>query len=326
MKKLNKVLLAVFVILLFTIIITPHEAFNGTMLGLKLWAFTVLPGLFPAALLSSIVLRIFPIKKSFIYSYIILAGVLCGFPVGGILIAAYCRDNQSDPLLMRIMPLCNISSPSFMLNYVFTMSCFKDINISTLLLCTYLPVFICLGILIFYEKIIYNSSSLQAIFISDNNHHSLQENLVSNKRKKKKKEQEQTYIEDKNNTIKVNWCSIIDEEMGRAVKNMLKLGGYIVIFSCVSNYIYNIYFIPELYRNLACGIAEITNGIFYINNMQMPITNKAILILAINAFGGISTLMQTVGIGREFVHIKKYICGKLLYVIVTILVAKILLG
>ncbi len=60
--------------------------------------------------------------------------------------------------------------------------------------------------------------------------------------------------------------------------------------------------------------------------MQMPVTNKAILILAINAFGGISTLMQTVGIGREFVHIKKYICGKLLYVIVTILVAKILLG
>ena len=148
MKKLNKLLLAVFVVLLFTVIITPHDAFNGTILGLKLWAFTVLPGLFPAALLSSIVLRIFPIKKSFIYSYIILAGVLCGFPVGGILIAAYCRNNKPDPLLMRIMPLCNISSPSFMLNYVFTMSCFNKINISLLLLCTYLPVFICLGILI----------------------------------------------------------------------------------------------------------------------------------------------------------------------------------
>ncbi len=319
MKKLNKVLLSIFVILLFTIIITPHKAFNGTILGLKLWAFTVLPGLFPAALLSSIVLRIFPIKKSFIYSYIILAGVLCGFPVGGILIAAYCRDNKPDPLLMRIMPLCNISSPSFMLNYVFTMSCFKDIKISILLLCTYVPVFICLGILIFYEKALSNKNhALQATLISDN--------VMSKKKKNIKKDYEDAYTEDMKNTIKVNWSSIIDEEMGRTVKNMLKLGGYIVIFSCISNYIYNIHFISELYRNLTCGIAEITNGIFYINNMQIPATNKAILILAINAFGGISTLMQTVGIGREYVHIKKYISGKILYVIITILIAKILLG
>lgn len=314
MKKLNKVLLAVFVVLLFTVIITPHNAFNGTLLGLKLWAFTVLPGLFPAALLSSIVLRIFPIKKSFIYSYIILAGILCGFPVGGILIAAYCRDNKPDPLLMRIMPLCNISSPSFMLNYVFTMSCFKEIDISILLLCTYLPVFICLGILIIYEKWFGNRHLVsQTAFISD-------------KKKKNKKDQEDTVKEDIKKYTSINWSSIIDEEMGRTVKNMLKLGGYIVIFSCISNYIYNIYFIPELYRNLTCGIAEITNGIFYINNMQIPVINKAILILAINAFGGISTLMQTVGIGREYVHIKKYVSGKILYVIVTILIAKILLG
>ena len=307
MKKLNKLLIAVFVVLLFTVIITPHDAFNGTILGLKLWAFTVMPGLFPAALLSSIVLRIFPIKKSFIYSYIILAGVLCGFPVGGILIAAYCRDNKPDPLLMRIMPLCNISSPSFMLNYVFTMSCFNEINISILLLCTYLPVFICLGILIIYEKILENAAS-------------------TDKKKNIKKDQENTDMENIKNRTSINWSSIIDEEMGRTVKNMLKLGGYIVIFSCISNYIYGIYFIPELYRNLTCGIAEITNGIFYINNMHIPVTNKAILILAINAFGGISTLMQTIGIGREYVHIKKYLSGKILYVIVTILTAKILLG
>lgn len=307
MKKLNKLLIAVFVVLLFTVIITPQDAFNGTILGLKLWAFTVMPGLFPAALLSSIVLRIFPIKKSFIYSYIILAGVLCGFPVGGILIAAYCRDNKPDPLLMRIMPLCNISSPSFMLNYVFTMSCFNEINISILLLCTYLPVFICLGILIIYEKILENAAS-------------------TDKKKNIKKDQKNTDMENIKNHTSINWSSIIDEEMGRTVKNMLKLGGYIVIFSCISNYIYSIYFIPELYRNLTCGIAEITNGIFYINNMHIPVTNKAILILAINAFGGISTLMQTIGIGREYVHIKKYLSGKILYVIVTILTAKILLG
>lgn len=326
MKKLNKLLLAVFVVLLFTVIITPHDAFNGTILGLKLWAFTVLPGLFPAALLSSIVLRIFPIKKSFIYSYIILAGVLCGFPVGGILIAAYCRNNKPDPLLMRIMPLCNISSPSFMLNYVFTMSCFNKINISLLLLCTYLPVFICLGILIVYEKLIDNKCpASQAIFMSDNSSPASQA-ASTNKKKNIKKDQENTNMENIKNHASINWSSIIDEEMGRTVKNMLKLGGYIVIFSCISNYIYSIYFIPELYRNLACGIAEITNGIFYINNMQIPVTNKVILILAINAFGGISTLMQTIGIGREYVHIKKYLSGKILYVIVTILTAKILLG
>ncbi len=326
MKKLNKLLIAVFVVLLFTVIITPQDAFNGTILGLKLWAFTVMPGLFPAALLSSIVLRIFPIKKSFIYSYIILAGVLCGFPVGGILIAAYCRDNKPDPLLMRIMPLCNISSPSFMLNYVFTMSCFNEINISILLLCTYLPVFICLGILIIYEKLIDNRCpASQAIFMSDNKYPTSQA-ASTDKKKNIKKDQKNTDMENIKNHTSINWSSIIDEEMGRTVKNMLKLGGYIVIFSCISNYIYSIYFIPELYRNLTCGIAEITNGIFYINNMHIPVTNKAILILAINAFGGISTLMQTIGIGREYVHIKKYLSGKILYVIVTILTAKILLG
>lgn len=320
MKKLNRLLLIVFVILLFTIIITPHEAFHGTILGLKLWAFTVLPGLFPAALLSSIVLRIFPIKKSFTYIYIVLAGILCGFPVGGILIASYCRNHKPDPMLMRIMPLCNISSPSFMLNYVFTMSCFKEIPLFHLLLCTYLPVFICLGILIFYEKIVNKRKALD----KENVQQILENRSISNHSVSAIKNMPIQSLDIKN-TSKVNWCSIIDEEMERTVKNMLKLGGYIVIFSCISNYIHHIDFISELYRNLACGIAEITNGIFYINTMQIPVVNKAIFILAVNAFGGISTLMQTVGIGREYVHIKKYISGKILYVIVTILITSILL-
>jgi len=308
MKKIHKLFLTVFVLLLLIIIITPHKAFNGALLGLKLWAFTVLPGLFPAALLSSIVLRMFPMKKSFVYIYIILAGLLCGFPVGGILIASYCRSNEPDPMLMRIMPLCNISSPSFMLNYVFTMSCFQGMPIINLLLCTYLPVFICLGILIFYEKKIHSNKNKSASTLCKTNPSSHTNNFAAKE------------------VLRYNWCTIIDEEMERTVKNMLKLGGYIVIFSCISCYIHNILYIPEIYRNILCGIAEITNGIFYIDNMKLPVINQAACIMAINAFGGISTLMQTIGIGREYVPIKKYIFGKLMYAAVTILMAKILLG
>ena len=50
-KKIYFFLLTVTVFLLF--IIFPKIAFNGALTGLKLWALTILPGLFPAASFSS---------------------------------------------------------------------------------------------------------------------------------------------------------------------------------------------------------------------------------------------------------------------------------
>lgn len=47
---------------------------------------------------------------------------------------------------------------------------------------------------------------------------------------------------------------------------------------------------------IICSLLEITNGIYLIASSDISASVKAAFILTANAFGGISTLMQTIGI------------------------------
>ena len=144
-KKIYFFLLTVTVFLLF--IIFPKIAFNGALTGLKLWALTILPGLFPAAAVSSCIMAFshrYSEKKGIIYIYITLAGLVCGYPLGAILASEYCRHHKyKDTLCEMLMPFCNVSSPSFIINYIFlqlpqTSGKFK------ILICIYAPLFLCI--------------------------------------------------------------------------------------------------------------------------------------------------------------------------------------
>jgi hypothetical protein len=112
---------------------------------------------------------------------------------------------------------------------------------------------------------------------------------------------------------------MIDEAIWNAIQSMLKLGGYIVVFSCLCAYITSFPFNDYL-TAVVCAITEITNGIYLLGRLSVSPVLKITAICAVNAFGGLSTVMQTAGITKSSgLSIKKYICFKLLLVILTIL-------
>lgn len=123
----------------------------------------------------------------------------------------------------------------------------------------------------------------------------------------------------------MDFFTILNNSIDKMITSVLKLGGYIIIFSCLCAYIqYFSHMLSMPYINwIACGFMEITNGIYFVSAIKSPLV-KIMLIAAINAFGGLSTLMQTYSVIKDNVgvciDIKKYIFQKIKLTICTILV------
>ena len=124
---------------------------------------------------------------------------------------------------------------------------------------------------------------------------------------------------------------IFNTSIDKMITSVLKLGGYIIIFSCLCAYIqYFSHMLSMPYINwIACGFMEITNGIYFVSAIKSPLV-KIMLIAAINAFGGLSTLMQTYSVIKDNVgvciDIKKYIFQKIKLTICTILVTYLIIA
>ncbi len=272
------------IILFALMIINPQTIFKGALNGLVLWSTTVLPGLFPAMIVSSLILSLVPMKDSYRYIYISVCGLFCGFPLGAILCNRVHKKLPDEVICEKIMPYCNISSPSFMLNYILMLSCFEGIDTGIIIAAAYLPAI----------------EALIIIFLLNYKHIKADEKSISN-----------------NKTCKTNapltFADIMDTALISSVKNGLKLGGYITIFASLTGLLNTIIHTNVAVKAVLGGIIEITNGIFMINSLVIDNKIKIILVLTINALGGISTLMQTVGMVRESkLSIKKYIYHKLL--------------
>lgn len=288
LKNRKELLFKIFIIAIFILVISmPRLTFNGTVIGLKLWVNSVLPGLFTAMILSLCILKLFPFTQGFAYIYIIITGILCGYPVGAMLCGDYHRNNPAETVCEKIMAYCNISSPSFVVNYIMLMDYCSKINAFFIIICIYLPVIISIFLVIL--------SNHSSFFLASNN--------VS------------VCCTDKE---KISVSSTIDEAVTKAVNNSLKLGAYIVLFSCLSQYFEIIPFMSAELKTLLSGITEITNGINMCSSLSWKAEYKLMLALIINAFGGISTIMQTAGIIRgSGLSIKKYAYHKLKFAALT---------
>ncbi len=288
MKLKTRLLQIALITLFFILIFNPKASFDGASAGLKLWATTVLPGLFPAMIISTAILKLIPMHPSYRYIYIIICGLFCGYPLGAILCGQIHKSNPNEKVCEKIMPYCNISSPSFVVNYIMLMSCFEHINPLTVLLITYLPAIEALTvILILNRKEIFLSSELTSTTLNQTD-------------------------------IPPQFATVLDASLIQSVKNALKLGGYITIFACISSIINTFMQTSAATKAVISGITEITNGIFMCNELCIDNDFKIILILTINAFGGISTIMQTMGMIKDTgLSIKKYIYHKLLFAVLT---------
>ena len=278
------------IIAFISIIISPSTAFNGTITGIRLWGATIFPALFPALIITGCILKLFPMNTGASYAYIIISGLLCGFPLGAYLCSSYHSSVKNEKICIPLSAFCNISSPSFVINYIINQIIAGRVATWKILTCVYAPVIECIAVLLFIHR-----NDIKKSLTPQNNISSL-DNTTSN------------------NTFSM----ILDNSITNSINSMLKLAGYIIVFSCLSQYILLLPINNLPIKTLLCSISEITNGIFLCSRLDMDITHITILIITINAFGGLSTLMQTNGItkGMGF-NIKTYLYGKIILTMVT---------
>lgn len=289
MKKI-----AALLVLFLIVITTPETAFEGCINGLSLFGLKVFPALFAAFLISSCILNLLPQKSNSGYLFIIAAGLLCGFPTGAFCCCTFHDNNRNETLCEKIMAYCNISSPSFMLNYIYVTCLEKSVNLITFITVTYVPAIFMLILICLNHK-----------------------RKISNQINNKTKPDNPFFLKKPTNNSKkdfVDFSSVLDNAVINSVNSMLKLGGYIILFSIAALYIRNLLSFNRFLYSIACGIIEITNGLFYISKEFNSLNLRFILTVAINSFGGISTIMQTCGIIKNSgLSIKKYIYHKMIY-------------
>ena len=247
-----------------------------------LWFNQIFPLLFIFTILSNLiistnVLQSIPKKHIMLITYMI--GIIFGFPIGAKLTADFCSRGYIDKNHREILSaLANHFSLPFIITYALS----GQLNIhscySIYLVSLYLPSAIGMIALLSIDK---NDSLTQKIPAQG---------------------------------FKLN-MQIVDAGIMKGFETLIKLCGYIVLFSIIAR-------IPQIiadkaiiqkpvFIDIISSILEATNGINIICELPLPHTLSILLCIFLLSFGGMSCIVQTKSIfqGQHY-NLKKYILLK----------------
>ena len=290
MKRLTIVLLlTVFFILM---LLFPTITFEASKKGLILWFDTLLPTLLPFLIISQLMLKTSAIEvfqklfapfitKLFHCSlegaFCILCGLLCGCPVGARLISLQIKEQRlSKSEGQYLLSFCNQLSPSFCISY----GILQTIGAKHVL-----P----------YLMIIYGTSLLYGYFTRPKTMPVIQFNTK------------------KQTSVAENIFQLIDVCIIDSFLIMIKLCGYLILFSLITQFI--VLLLPSNSITLQICFAsflEITGGLSLVQ--QLPYgTTRTLIALSAFSFGGLCCVFQTNSVLSDSgISLKKYIFAKAL--------------
>lgn len=308
---MNKHKLITFFTLLFLILLFcfPKTSFESAKSGLLLWFQTVVPTLLPFLILSNFMIffkitscisKIFSpilcplLKISPNACYPLVLGLLSGYPLG----AKTCNDFVDAHLITKneaefLILLCNNASPMFLTYYVSTY-CLKApskqyIYYCIILLSSFITFFL---FRFFLQKQFQFVPSTSSFSFCD---------------------------------TETNFLPFLDKAIANSAEILVKIGGYIILFSILANQILCIPCLPFPLKASIASIFEITIGTYSLSTITLfSHTTKTALILALTSFGGISALWQTKSvITSSGLSFKRYILGKCCSAFLTFSLVKI---
>lgn len=268
----------------------PQAAFAGASAGLLLWSQTVLPTLLPFMICSNLIVSLdavsiltFPfrpllrclLKLSDSGSYILISGILCGYPMG----AKTCSEFLDSHRISRkegayLLAICNHASPMFLLGYT-AASITGPYRTSHLLLAIYLPVFL--------------------IALAARRCYDISSPPVSHE------------------TGRRTALLSFDQMLMSSIEVIVKIGGYIMLFSILAEFIRLLPLSSWNLRSLILGFVEITTGIRSLSVHTHGLF-QALSIVTVTAFGGLSGLFQTKSVLKNAgLSIRHYLGWKLLH-------------
>lgn len=273
MKKWIPGVLTTFIFI--SMLFSSKAVFNGAASGILLWFRIVLPTLFPFMLISSLLLAtggltvisrttggIF--RKIFATSghgsYAVLCGFLCGYPMGAKSAADLIRAGKiTDREGAYLLSFNNNTSPVFIMNFIV----WKTLGQERLLLPT---------MLILYLVPVLISFATRKYYLNG-------EKYFQNCGSKRKKE----------NAFRF---AVVDDCMMGSFEAILKVGGYIILFSIILSLLRQLSLKIDLWYILLSSL-EITNGIRLISGQFQGSVFCYPLILGLTSFGGFCAAAQT---------------------------------
>lgn len=314
-KNPRRIILAViifsYILLLFFF---PVLCIEGAKNGLLLWFEQLLPSLLPFLILSGLCVRFgltdfigklfypffrfLPISKQGCYPIVI--GFLSGYPVG----AKTCADMLIEKKLTKreasfLLCLCNNASPMFLTG-------FTACNCLGLPKYRYLIFFIIVISGLFSALLLYPFLFKHMPETYSSTVGSITESAIENKK----------ILAAPSSAIQK-----LDETILSGFEVMVKIGGYIILFSipatlfsALFSYLFSdsnqlSVFLPAI----VLGTLEISTGVSFLGSAALPFLTKIVLTLSVCAFGGFSALAQTKSvIGSSGLSIRYYLLSKIL--------------
>ena len=269
-----KKMLSICIIMLFIlfILIYPADCVAAAANGLVLWYENILPALLPFTIFSNILIQsgylndIIRVCSPFLgrlffhhpqAAYPIVAGFLFGFPIGSKTTADLLRQGQLTVREADILcAMCNNISPVFVSSYLLSAS----LGLSGWTWMTY--------------AVLYLPPLFGGLFLL----------------------RRQKALPAKKNTASRSNLNfqIIDAGIMNGFETLLKLGGYIMLFSLMTQMCMRAAGTNELALMCLTGMTEITNGIHIIaQSTSCAMALKYPMIIGFTAFGGLSGFAQT---------------------------------
>lgn len=262
-------------------ILNPSEAFIASADGILLWFEHILPTLLPFSILSGILLssHFFEALQRFLDRhhistgpilpaewFVIVCGFFFGFPIGSKLSA----DLREKGFLTqnRAQLLCSFAN-----------------NMSPV----FISVFVCENmqkrpdLVIPYYLILYGPALCLLLIL-----------LIRDSTKKGAAREQIREISEKKAASRFQIdIQIIDTDILNSFLALIKLCGYIVLFSLVVNMVSRLSFLPTPLRLMTIGLCEVTNGIAALSAAGCPWQLCFVFTVLFLALGGISGIAQT---------------------------------
>lgn len=281
---------------LILLLLSPKAAYEGARNGLLLWGSVVLPTLLPFMICSNIIvalnairLLVFPVKgllRRFFFlsdagSYVLISGLLCGYPMGARNVSDFLDQKRiSEKEGRYLLAICNHPSPMFLLGYAAS-HLPKAVPPWLLLASVYLPLF---PVSLAARRVYGIRKACSSLPVNEERASSFDDSLMDS-------------------------CEV-----------MVKIGGYIMLFSILVLYIIRLPFGGLKQKAVLLGLVEITTGIEAIGN-TFPGLNGGIWIGAAAAFGGLSGIFQTKSVIKNAgLSIRHYVAWKAFHCLLTILI------
>lgn len=288
-----KKVLAAAVLFLVLLLLFPSVCVEGAKSGLLLWFNTIIPTLFPFILVTNIIRdfngipfleRIFAPLFSRLFktgtggSYAVVLGFLCGYPMGA---KAVC-DSLSCQRISRsqaayLLSFVNNPSPVYMISYValFTLES-KSVMIPVIVIAFLSSV---ITAFIYRHSVFSITKPLEAMSLPSG-----------------------PAVSDRN---------FFDSCMMSAFELLVKVGGYMILFSTLSFCICSIPGIPPLAACMISGLLEQTTGLGLLKAQSFSLQLKTALAMGLICFGGLCITAQTYSvIHSQGLSIKPYIIFK----------------